>query len=109
MTYFGKVEVEVRLLRQGHGEDSSGTPGSGFAVHATRTVEIPEHVAKALVSDFDSDGSQVGDTIKRVVGAVKAVLDEDDMDELQQRWREATRDPDADKMRAALAVLEGRA
>jgi hypothetical protein len=108
--YYGYIEVEVRLMRQGHGEDSSGEPGSGFAVEASRTVRIEAYNAKYIGRpapvEFAIEAAACDEELDRVAKAIREVLDDDGMAELQERWRTATENLDADKMKAALAVLE---
>lgn len=110
VSYYGYIEVEVRLLRQGHGEDSSGEPGSGFAVEASRTVRIEEYNARYIGRSAPFGEAVVAaacdEEMDRVAQAIREVLDEDGMADLQERWRTATENLDADKMRAALEVLE---
>lgn len=99
--YHGYIEVEVRLFRQGHGQDSSGEPGSGYGVEQKVVVRVEEHDARRY-----ADGD-TGIADERITAAVKGVLDADEVHELRERWQSATRNLDADRMRAALAVLEG--
>lgn len=109
MGYYGRVEVEVRLMRQGHGVDSSGEAGSGFGCEAKRVVRIEERVARAFVEMVarGEAAEHAGKVAGEIKAAVKSVLDESDLAELHERWRNATARLDADKMRAALEVLEG--
>lgn len=97
------VEVEVRLLREGHGTDSSGTPGSGHAVEAKRVVRIEENDARSLL---EPNAPPVNPELVTVKHAIREVLDEDDMVEMRARWERATEKLSAAKMRAALEVLE---
>lgn len=101
--YYGWIEVEVRLLRQGHGEDSSGTPGSGHAVEASRTVRLEENDARSLL---EPNAPPVNPELVTVKQAIREVLDEDDMVDMRARWERATEKLTAEKMRAALEVLE---
>lgn len=98
--YHGYIEVEVRLLRQGHGADSSGVSGSGYEVEQTETLRLEEPLARGLVA-----GSKPG-AVDQIVACVGRVLDRDGRAEMLERWREATQNMTADKMRAALEVLE---
>lgn len=103
MSYFGFVEVEVRLMREGFGPEGKDT-----GEIARRVVQISEadataygHVAgKSLTDEREAE---VSASIQK---AVKEVLDEDSMGELLRRWRDATSNLDADKMRAALEAIE---
>jgi hypothetical protein len=98
--YHCYVQVSVRLMRQGQGADSSGVPGSGYGVEFERTVRIEEPQAREVGALFDYGA------LDHVARAVRDVLDEGDLLELHDRWRDATENMTADKMRAALEVLE---
>jgi hypothetical protein len=105
MPYFGQVEIEVRLMREGHGIE-----GKDMAPVATRVVRIGERDAKVVRATVESD-AETDPTymlLAPVAKAVKDVLDEDEGVELDRRWREAERAATPERRRAALAVLEGR-
>lgn len=106
MPYHGYVEVEVRLLRQGHGADSSGDPGSGYAVEQSKTVRIEERDAHAATIGNDV---MVADKLgERVVAAIREVLDADESLDLEERWSYAVERATPESKRKALELLEGR-
>lgn len=98
MPYYGYLSVELKLLRQGHGEDSSGQPGSGFGVEVERTLRIEEPRQDA---EHEAALAKIGT-------AIRELLDEDVMHGLQERWQLATEKMSVKQMQDALAVLEGR-
>jgi hypothetical protein len=108
MPYFGQVEIEVRLMREGHGIE-----GKDMAPVAKRVVRLSEHDAEIVRDTVEkhSGGTDADDfygLLSDTAEAVKAVLDEDEGVELDRRWREAERAATPERRRAALAVLEGR-
>src|SRR4051794_31987514 len=103
MAYNGYVEVEVRLLRQGHGTDSSGEPGSGYAVEQACTVRIEEEDARGFATAPAMVPGRAASTIR---SAIRDMFDQDDRYELSERWKRATVDMSAEQMRRALEVLE---
>lgn len=99
MPYFGWIEVEVRLVREGFGIE-----GKESAIVATRTARIEEMKAREfVVEEIDGHSTPV---VKAVRDAVKGAFDEDDMGDMRQRWAAAQQHLTPEKMRAALEVLE---
>lgn len=110
MAYYGYIEVVVNLMRQGHGVDSSGELGSGFGLHATRTIRIEEYHARYIgrsCAPEDADkATEADEQMDKVEAAIREVLDEDAKDDMRERWDAATRNMSREQMEAALEVLE---
>lgn len=101
VAYYGQVEIEVRLKREGHGPE-----GKAMGVVATRTVTLEEGHARDMATEV------VGDPFTEPVrAAVRAVLDENRRAELQEQWRAATAPGkmNAAQIEAALAAIEANA
>jgi hypothetical protein len=105
--YHGYIEIEVRLLRQGHGTDSSGEPGSGYEVEQKKIVRLEERDALYVRAKAEHDGPDFYGHLAGTSQAIKAVLDADEAGELQRRWNDAVGTASPERKRAALAVLEG--
>lgn len=97
MPYFGYIEVEVRLMREGHGLE-----GKEVAPVAKRTVRIGEMEARKHTEGAAGLRAETD----KLRDAILDVLGDDDMAEMEVRWREATKDMTPTKMKAALEVLE---
>lgn len=104
VSYYGYVEVHVKLMRQGHGTDSSGEPGSGFGMEFERSIRLEESEARALaVANLDGPAA-----VLQYRAAVKEVLDADDRLHMTDEWKAATQDLSGEDMKAVLALLERR-
>jgi hypothetical protein len=102
MPYYGQVEIEVRLMREGHGVE-----GKDMAPVAHRIVRMEEFDAKELRGLLEANPHNQFGLLLPVAKAVKEVLDDDEAVELDRRWRDAVSSAPAERKRAALAVLEG--
>lgn len=108
MPYFGKVEIEVRLMRQGHGRE-----GADFAAVQVASIEMPEGHAQAVREALEQHRSTFGSSgidysaLTVVAEAIKKVLDGDEAFELNQRWNDVVSLVSPEMKRKALALLEG--
>lgn len=102
------VEIEVRLLRQGYGTDSSGVPGSGYAVEHKKVVNLDGRDARYIRTVVEGKGPDTYGHLAGTSRAIKEILDLDEAVELDRRWRDAVSTSTPERKRAALAVLEGR-
>jgi hypothetical protein len=104
MPYYGQLEIEVRLMREGHGIE-----GKEMAPVAKRVVRMELREALQIRSMVEEgrrgQRRRVFDQVSPVADAIKDVLDEDESAELRMQWDEAIRSASPEQKRRALEAL----
>jgi hypothetical protein len=98
MPYHGYIEITVRLARQGSASD-----GSKYETVADREVRVELPDARGLVAGSISDTEEI---TTRLTDAVRQVLEEDEANELQDRWLAFTGALDFDGKKMVLDLYE---